>query len=70
MRPNNVVFLVCLRFSLFNEIVTLWVCFFLEDLNMIKFVFEVLIKRLFTESQFEILSNSICIVSFSVLRHL
>ena len=70
MRPKNVVFLVCLRFSLFNEIVTLWVCFFLEDLNMINFVYEVLIKRLFTESQSEILSNSNCIVSFSVLRHL
>ena len=70
MRPKNVIFLVCLRFSLFNEIVTLWVCFFLEDLNMINFVYEVLIKRLFTESQSEILSNSNCIVSFSVLRHL
>ena len=41
MRPKNILFLVCLRFSLFNEIVILWVWFFLEDLNMINFVFEV-----------------------------
>ena len=50
MRPKNLVFLVCLRFSLFNKIVILWVCFFLKDLNMINFVFEVLIESLFMES--------------------